>query len=81
MYLIKVRQGPRADKETLCVTIIPFATVYSIRHVVLKVAIDQLISAPLFFAVYFGYIGAVQGEDLEGIQRRWLRWCKESDEE
>eukprot|EP00667_Euglena_gracilis_P022455 EG_transcript_24992 len=55
----------------------------SVRHVALKVAVDQLISAPLFFTVYFGYTGAVQGEDLTDIQNRWRRvwptlqvvWC------
>ena len=55
----------------------------SVRHVALKVAADQLISAPLFFAVYFGYTGAVQGEGLEDVTQRWRRvwptlqvvWC------
>jgi len=55
----------------------------SVRHVGLKVAVDQLLSAPLFYAVYFGYTGAAQGESTADIQSRWRRvwptlqvvWC------
>jgi protein Mpv17 len=48
-----------------------------------KVVIDQFISAPAFYFVYFSYVGAAQGENLGQIGQRLHRvwptmqvvWC------
>jgi len=44
---------------------------YSPKSVVIKVAVDQIVAAPFFVAMFYSSIGALEGKSVEDIKKKF----------